>query len=147
MRPTADRVYLDMCNVLRERATCLRAKHAAILVDRLGHVLSMGYNGAPHGLSHCLDVGCLMEDNHCVRTLHAEMNMLLWGNATNYDRLTVYVTSRPCIRCAVAMIQAGVQRIVTDGRNELYASDYQLNDQMMEMFALSHVDYEVFRGN
>ncbi|WP_430626492.1 deoxycytidylate deaminase [Sulfobacillus thermotolerans] len=58
------------------RSTCPRRAVGAVLV-RDHRVIATGYNGAPSGEPHCLDVGCLIENNHCVRTIHAELNALL----------------------------------------------------------------------
>lgn len=140
-RISSDEAYLDICGVLKQRATCLRAKHAAVMVGEDGHVVSMGYNGSPHGQPHCLDAGCLMDGGHCARCLHAEMNMLLHAWEAN---ATVYITSRPCFRCATALVQCGVARIVVDGRNPVYTTDAHLYDEMLAMFQRASVVYDVW---
>lgn len=76
-------------------------------------VIATGYNGAPSGQPHCTEVGCLVEHDHCVRTIHAELNALLqcarYGIATS--GVDLYCTDMPCRNCARALVQAGVQRI------------------------------------
>jgi dCMP deaminase len=112
-RPSWDSYFLRIADAASERSTCLRRSVGAVLVrDR--RILATGYNGAPEGLPHCLDVGCLMVDGHCVRTLHAEQNALLQAAAhgVSTQGATVYVTSEPCFHCTKMLLNARVQRIV-----------------------------------
>jgi dCMP deaminase len=97
------------------RSTCSRRRVGAVVVshDRL---VSTGYNGSPSGLAHCDDVGCMMEDGRCKRTIHAELNAVL--RAPTGD--TIYTTDQPCFECTKAIIAAGIRRIVFC---ELYQDD------------------------
>jgi dCMP deaminase len=83
-----------------------------IVKDR--YVLSTGYNGSLPGASHCEDVGCLVVDNHCVRTNHAEMNAISQAarHGVSLDGSTAYVTNMPCTTCAKALVAAGIRRVV-----------------------------------
>lgn len=94
------------------RSTCPRRNVGAVLV-RDHRVIATGYNGAPAGQPHCTDVGCVMENGHCVRTIHAELNALLqcakYGIAT--QGVDLYCTDLPCRHCARALAQAGIIRI------------------------------------
>lgn len=104
-------------NIAREastRATCKRRKVGAVLT-RNNRVVSTGYNGAPEGQDHCLDVGCDMENGHCVRTIHAEANALIQAGLSGgpgTDGATLYTTASPCRACMGLIINAGVKRIV-----------------------------------
>ncbi len=96
-----------------ERATCPRMHCGCVLVkDR--YVLSTGYNGSLPGLEHCEDVGCLIVDNHCVRTNHAEMNAIAQAarHGVPLNGATAYVTNMPCTTCAKALLAAGIARVV-----------------------------------
>jgi dCMP deaminase len=96
-----------------ERATCPRMHCGCVLVkDRF--VLATGYNGSPPGQPHCEDVGCLIVDNHCVRTNHAEINALVQAaiHGVNISGSTAYITNMSCTTCAKAMIAAGIKRVV-----------------------------------
>ena len=112
-RPDWDEYFLKLAMLASERATCPRM-HCGCILARGKNVISTGYNGSIPGDDHCEDVGCLVVDNHCVRTVHAEMNALVqaarWGTST--DGATAYVTNMPCTTCAKALISAGVKRIV-----------------------------------
>jgi dCMP deaminase len=112
-RPTWDAYFLQIAATVSGRSTCLRRAVGAVLVrDR--RILATGYNGSPEGLPHCTDVGCLIVDGHCVRTLHAEQNALLQAAAhgVSTEGATIYVTSEPCLQCTKMLLNARVRRIV-----------------------------------
>lgn len=104
-----------------KRSTCDRAHVGAVIVrDR--RILTTGYNGSPAGLPHCDDVGHLLVDGHCVRTLHAEQNAIIQAAYLDVSVQggTIYVTHQPCLTCAKMIINAGIRRVV-------YAGDYPDN--------------------
>lgn len=112
-RPTWDRYFMDMALLVATRATCNRAQVGAVLVkDR--HMISTGYNGAPSGFDHCLDVGCDIVNSHCQRTVHAEVNAIIqcarFGVVT--EGSTLYCTHAPCVHCSKAIVNAGIVRVV-----------------------------------
>ncbi|MBN1434482.1 cytidine/deoxycytidylate deaminase family protein [Candidatus Fermentibacterales bacterium] len=109
-----------------ERATCPRMHCGCVLVKDK-YVLSTGYNGSLPGSPHCEDEGCLVVDNHCVRTNHAEMNAICQAarHGVSLRGATAYVTNLPCTTCAKALIAAGIERVVV-------FSDY--HDTLAERF-------------
>ncbi len=112
-RPGWDDYFLRMAQLVATRATCPRRHVGAVLVrDR--RVIATGYNGSVRGDVHCEDVGCLMEDGHCVRCVHAELNALLQCAASSQSSAgaTLYCTDFPCVHCAKALVQAEVVRVV-----------------------------------
>lgn len=112
-RPSWDEYFMELAQVVAKRSTCNRRSVGAVLV-RDKRILTTGYNGSPAGLPHCLDVGCLMVDNHCVRAIHAEQNAIVQAALHGIDLRgsTCYVTSAPCVHCSKLLIAAGIQRIV-----------------------------------
>ncbi len=111
MRKDWDEYFLDIAFQVAGRSTCNRREVGAVVVKDK-RIKGTGYNGAPHGLPHCLDAGCLMEGEHCLRTIHAEINALLECSPEERVGATMYVTDYPCERCALIIIQAGIQRLV-----------------------------------
>ncbi|MFN3694533.1 MAG: deoxycytidylate deaminase [Ignavibacterium sp.] len=112
-RPSWDEYFLKLAMLASERATCPRMHCGCVLVkDRF--VLATGYNGSLPGQPHCEDVGCLIVDNHCVRTNHAEMNALVQAarHGVNTTGATAYITNMSCTTCAKALIAAGIKRVV-----------------------------------
>jgi len=123
-RPDWDTYFMKICHVVAERSTCLRRQVGALLVsDR--RILATGYNGAPKGLRHCAEVGCLRtrlgipsgERQELCRGVHAEQNAIIqaavYGIAL--QEVTLYCTIQPCITCAKMLINANVKRIVYEG--------------------------------
>ena len=112
-RPSWDEYFLKLAMLASERATCPRMHCGCILVkDRF--VLATGYNGSLPGQPHCEDVGCLVVDNHCVRTNHAEINALTQAaiHGVNIKGSTAYITNMSCTTCAKALIAAGIKRVI-----------------------------------
>lgn len=115
-RPSWDTYFMGITFQVAKRSTCDRARVGAIIVkDR--RILTTGYNGSPAGLPHCDDVGHLMVDGHCVRTLHAEQNAILQAalHGVSVRGSTIYVTHQPCLTCAKMIINAGIVRVVYAG--------------------------------
>ncbi len=113
VRPTWDEYFLKLAMLASERSTCPRMHCGCVLVrDR--YVLATGYNGSLPGAPHCDEVGCLLVDNHCVRTNHAEINALAQASrhGVAVEGAAAYVTNLPCTACAKALIAAGVRRVV-----------------------------------
>ncbi len=132
-RPDWDTYFLDIVELVSRRSTCRRRTVGAGLVrDR--RILATGYNGAPSGLTHCLEIGCLREQlnvpsgerHELCRGLHAEQNVIiqaaLHGVITKGS--TLYCTNHPCVICAKMIINAGIVRIVIrDGYSDQLATD------------------------
>ena len=115
-RPAWDDYFMEITFQVARRSTCPRAAVGAVIV-RDKRILTTGYNGAPTGLPHCTEVGCLMVNGHCVRTLHAEQNAIIQGalHGVNLAGSTIYVTHQPCLTCAKMIINAGIIRVVYAG--------------------------------
>ncbi len=123
-RPDWDEYFLDIALTVARRAGCLRRQVGALLVkDR--RILATGYNGAPAGLPHCEETGCLRqqlgvpsgERHELCRGLHAEQNAIIQAalHGVSVSGATLYCTFQPCIVCAKMLINAGVKRIVFQG--------------------------------
>ncbi len=121
MRPDWDTYFLKIAQVVGERSTCDRAHVGCVLVvDK--RILTTGYNGSPAGQEHCDDIGHLLVDDHCVRTIHAETNAIIQAalHGVSTKGATCYVTHYPCLNCTKALINAGIARLV-------YASAYNVD--------------------
>jgi len=120
-RPSWDEYFMRITREVARRSTCLRRQVGAILV-REKRILATGYNGAPAGLPHCEEVGCLRELNNVpsgerhelCRGLHAEMNALIQAGVFGVPTVgaTLYSTVHPCSLCTKMLINAGVERVV-----------------------------------
>ena len=95
------------------RSTCDRKRVGAVIVrDRM--ILTTGYNGSIRGLAHCDEAGHMLDDGHCVRTVHAEANALVQAarNGVRVDGGDIYVTASPCFNCFKLIANAGLRRII-----------------------------------
>jgi dCMP deaminase len=112
-RPGWDEYFMEIARTVATRATCPRASVGAVLT-RERRILTTGYNGAPRGVSHCTDAGCIMVDGHCLRATHAEANAIVQGalHGVSLQGATAYCTHQPCSGCTKLLISAGVERIV-----------------------------------
>jgi dCMP deaminase len=114
IRPRAawDEYFMSIAQVVATRSTCPR-KYVGSVIVRNRTILSTGYNGSIRGMPHCSDVGHMMEDNHCVATIHAEANAIIQAakNGVTIDGGTVYVTASPCWNCFKQIANAGIVRI------------------------------------
>ena len=113
MRPDWDSYFLKIANAVSERSTCDRALVGCVLVlDK--RILTTGFNGSPTGQPHCDEVGHLMVEGHCVRTIHAETNAIIQAalHGVSTKGSTCYVTHFPCMNCAKALVNAGITRLV-----------------------------------
>jgi len=119
-RPDWDEYFLQIADLVASRSTCLRRKVGAILV-RDKRILATGYNGAPQGLPHCLDIGCLREKlgipsgqrHELCRGIHAEQNVIIQAARYGVSTIgsTLYCTTHPCIICTKMLINSGVREI------------------------------------
>ena len=124
MRPTWDEYFLEIAELVSRRSTCLRRAVGAVLVrDR--RILTTGYNGAPSGLAHCLDAGCLRDElkvpsgerHELCRGTHAEQNAIIQAalHGVSTKDAVMYCTHQPCVLCAKMMVIAGIVRVVCGG--------------------------------
>ncbi len=123
MRPSWDEYFMRIAQQVSTRSTCLR-RHVGAIIVRDRQILATGYNGAPTGLAHCDEVGCLREQlgipsgerQEICRGLHAEQNAIIQAalHGVSVQGGTIYCTHQPCITCAKMIINAGIRRVVCD---------------------------------
>jgi dCMP deaminase len=112
-RNSWDEYFMNIAREVSTRATCDR-KHVGALLVRDRTILSTGYNGSIRGLPHCDEAGHMMENNHCVATVHAEANAIIQAakNGVGIDNATIYTTASPCWPCFKLIANSGCKRIV-----------------------------------
>ena len=134
MRPSWDQYFMKIAEDVAVRSTCDRAAVGAVFVKEK-HIISTGYNGSPAGLEHCDDIGHLMVDGHCVRTVHAEVNAIIqaavFGLATK-DAIC-YVTHFPCLNCTKTLINARIKKLI-------YKNAYRIDPIALEFFNTAGVE-------
>jgi dCMP deaminase len=139
-----DAYFMQVCAVVARRSTCNRASVGAV-IGRNKNSLATGYNGAPAGMPHCTEVGCLVYtsttpdgeiEENCFRTIHAEINAIAQAakSSSSIEGGHIYITHSPCIHCLKVLINTGIERIC-------YGKPYKLG-QIEEMVRLSGVKLE-----
>jgi len=124
---------MEIAHLVKKRATCTRRQVGAVLVQDK-NILATGYNGAPSGIDHCLERGCLREQmgipsgerHEICRGLHAEQNAIIQAakHGTGIEGSTLYCTNQPCGICAKMVINAGVKQIIyEDGYPDALAAE------------------------
>jgi len=134
MRPDWDSYFLKIAFAVSERSTCDRALVGCVLVLEK-RILTTGFNGSPAGLPHCEEVGHLMVDGHCVRTIHAETNAIIQAalHGVSTKGSTCYVTHFPCINCTKALINAGITRLV-------YCNNYRIDENALAFLKAAKIE-------
>jgi dCMP deaminase len=125
-RPSWEAYFMDIAFLVAKRSTCLRRSVGSIVVKDK-RILSTGYNGAPTGIRHCLEAGCLREKlniasgqhHELCRGIHAEQNAIIQAayHGVSINGASLFCTNLPCSICAKMIINAGINRIC-------YASGY-----------------------
>ena len=104
--------FMNIASEVATRSTCDR-KHVGAVIVRDKTILSTGYNGSVRGLPHCDDAGHMMQDGHCVATIHAESNAIIQAakNGVRLDGADIYITASPCWNCFKMVANAGIRNI------------------------------------
>ena len=147
-RPSWPTYFMGITRLVSERSTCLRRRVGAIIVKDK-RILSTGYNGAPVGLKHCEEVGCLRETasipsgerHELCRALHAEQNAIIQAAKFGIplDGSTLYCKMTPCRTCAMIIINSGIKRVVC-------IKHYHADTDTVELFKIAGVELVVMNN-
>ncbi|HAE92514.1 deoxycytidylate deaminase [Tissierella praeacuta] len=129
--------FMEITELVATRSTCDRAFVGCLLVNDDNRIVSSGYNGSVSGNPHCDDIGHTMRDGHCIATIHAEINALLYcaKEGISVKGCTAYVTHFPCLNCTKALIQSGIKHIY-------YKNDYRIDDYAVELLNKNGIGFE-----
>jgi dCMP deaminase len=141
-RPSWSEYFMAITRLVARRSTCLRRHVGAILVKEK-RILATGYNGAPAGLKHCEEVGCLREDSsipsgerhELCRGLHAEQNAIIQAayHGISIKGSTLYCTNKPCVICTKMLINAGIEEIYYENGYDDALADEMLSEAGIRM--------------
>jgi dCMP deaminase len=144
-RPSWETYFMNITTLVAQRSTCTRRAVGAIIVKDK-RILSTGYNGAPSGIQHCLDVGCLRENmrvpsgerHELCRGIHAEQNAIIQAayHGVSVKDAVLFCTNLPCSICAKMIINAGIRKIY-------YQSGYadRLSREMLDEAGVEVIHY------
>lgn len=136
-RLTWDEYFMNLAITVSERGTCDRAYVGCVIVNEDNRIVTTGYNGSIKGNPHCDDIGHTMRDGHCIATIHAEMNALLYcaKEGISVKGCKAYVTHFPCLNCTKSLIQAGIKQIY-------YKEVYRVDEYAIELLKRNKISYE-----
>ena len=111
-RVSWERYFMNLAIQAATRSTCPR-KHVGAIIVRDKTVLSTGYNGSIRGAPHCTEAGCLMDNDHCIRTVHAEANALVQAacHGIRLEGAQIFVTASPCFNCFKLIVNSGIRTV------------------------------------
>ena len=111
--------YMQLCiSMANIFSTCAKKKYAAVLIDELGHIVGMGYNGGPKSSTHCQDGGCprYLQNSesgsnydNCI-AIHAEVNAIIHSNYSSKPK-KIYVNGPPCFSCAKIIVNSTIEEV------------------------------------
>lgn len=129
--------FMEIAKMVSTRSTCDRAFVGCVLVNSDNRIVSTGYNGSISGMPHCDEIGHTMRDNHCIATIHSEMNALLYcaKEGISVKDCSCFVTHFPCLNCTKALIQAGIKNIY-------YNESYRVDPYAIELLEKAGVKIE-----
>lgn len=136
-RKSWNEYFMEITNLVASRSTCDRAFVGCLIVNDDNRIVSSGYNGSISSMPHCDEIGHTMRDGHCIATIHAEINALIYcaKEGISVKNCTAYVTHFPCLNCTKALIQAGIKKIY-------YQNDYRVDAYAIELLNSNNIPYE-----
>lgn len=153
-RPSWDEYFMSIARLASTRSTCLRRQVGAVIVKDK-KILATGYNGAPSGLRHCLDIGCLREElgipsgerHELCRATHAEQNAIVQAATfgVSIKDSIIYSTAHPCILCSKLLINAGIKKIIIEDSYPDEMSRDMLNEARVKIQILKKSNKKKFR--
>jgi dCMP deaminase len=143
-----DDYFMEITRLVAQRSTCLRRQIGAVIVrDR--RILATGYNGAPRGLPHCSEVGCLRDKlgvpsgqkQELCRALHAEQNAIIQAAlfGVSIADSQIYSVTHPCVTCAKMIINAGIKRVVFEDSYPDPLSKEMLDEAGVEVVSIKDI--------
>jgi dCMP deaminase len=153
VRPAWDDYFMAIANMVRTRSTCLRRQVGAVVVKDK-RILSTGYNGAPKGMKHCSEAGCIREatdvppgERHeLCRGIHAEQNAIVQAAAfgVSIRGSTLYCTHFPCVLCTKMLINAGIEKMVVQEVYPDKLSREMLDEAGIDIHVMHSREFEHF---
>lgn len=135
--------FMKLAKLAAKRSTCDRANVGAVLVNKDNRIVATGYNGSVgRKTPHCSDVGHAMRDDHCIATLHAELNCISYcaKEGIPVKDCVIYVTHFPCLNCTKAIIQSGITKVY-------YEEGYRIDDFALYLLDINEIKYEQIKAD
>ena len=145
-RPSWPEYFMTIAEMVAKRSTCLR-RHVGSILVKDKRILATGYNGAPAGLEHCAEVGCIRQNtsipsgerHELCRGLHAEQNAIIQAayHGISIAGSTLYCTNKPCVICSKMLINAGIVKIFYENGYDDPLADQMITEAGIEIVRFS----------
>jgi dCMP deaminase len=145
-RPSWPEYFMTIAKMVAKRSTCLR-RHVGSILVKDKRILATGYNGAPTGLKHCAEVGCIRQNtsipsgerHELCRGLHAEQNAIIQAayHGISIAGSTLYCTNKPCVICSKMLINAGIVKIFYENGYDDPLADQMITEAGIEIVRFS----------
>ena len=130
-RPTWDEYFMMAAKLIAVMATCPKLRVGTVIVKNK-RIISSGFNGAPAGHPHCMDVGCMIfedEGSSCRRVIHSEHNAIL-QNSKDVAGGSLYTPYMPCIDCMKPIVASGISEVIFEKEYQGYKQRYQMSKEL-----------------
>lgn len=111
-----DRYYIHLVFEIAKGSKCKRAQYGSLIVAADGRrIVATGFNGKPaHSICDhlCFREGLPPNAPAGPCCLHSERNCLMFSDPVERQGGTLYVSGIPCQECSLAIMQAGLARLV-----------------------------------
>lgn len=126
MKPTWDQYFMNLAIIASTKASCDR-KHVGCVLVKNKRILATGFNGSIEGTEECDDVGHMMENGHCIRTIHAEINAIIQcaKYGISCKNSSIYINTFPCWSCFKVLANSGIKEIY-------YKDDYRIDQKIID---------------
>ena len=143
-----DDYFMEITHLVSKRSTCLR-RHVGAVIVKDKRILCTGYNGAPRGMAHCAETGCLREKmgvpsgqkQELCRGLHAEQNAIIQAAlcGVSIEGAQIYSVTQPCVVCAKMIINAGIKRVVFEDGYPDELAQQMLDEAGVELININDI--------
>ena len=119
-----DKRFMELAETVAGWSSCYQEnRHVGAVVVKDNRILTTGYNGAPQGVTSCMERGECLRRNMNIPSgtrqeicyaVHAEQNAIVQAAriGVSLKDATLYCTHQPCVICAKLIINAGISKVI-----------------------------------
>jgi dCMP deaminase len=101
--------FLEIAKIIASFSRAKRLQVGAVIVSTRGRILGTGFNGTPNSVDNVCET---VNNKTYDYVIHAELNSILNASSSDLRGSTMYLTDSPCIKCASAILQVGISKII-----------------------------------
>lgn len=139
-----DEYFMGIAILSAERSKDPSTVVGACIVSKDNRILSMGYNGAPRGISDesfPWNREGDFKDTKYAYVCHSELNAIL-NYRGNLENTKLYVTLFPCNECAKVIIQSGIKEIIYLSDKYADTDSTKVSKKMFDEVGITYTEYQ-----